>query len=125
MWRTNPTPKTHPYHPWLKPGVSRAHSDDSTPSWREIEQDAPDFTLRARRCFDAGTNKTLTTLRRDGAPRINASEIEFSSGGEVVFSMMPGSMKLLDVLRDPRLGSTVRRWNRQRMIPTLGLATPR
>src|SRR5664280_2467831 len=78
-------------------------NNDSMPSWPEIEQDAPDFTLRVRRCFDAGTNKTLATLRRDGAPRINASEIEFSSGGEVTLGMMPGSMKLLDVLRDPRV----------------------
>lgn len=78
-------------------------NNDSMPSWREIEQDDPDFTLRVRRCFDAGTNKTLATLRRDGAPRINASEIEFSSDGEVTLGMMPGSMKLLDVLRDPRV----------------------
>jgi hypothetical protein len=78
-------------------------NNDSMPSWREIEQDAPDFTFRVRRCFEAGTNKTLATLRRDGAPRINASEIEFSSGGEVTLGMMSGSMKLLDVLGDPRV----------------------
>jgi hypothetical protein len=92
--------------PWTDPGGSRrpaVGNNDSMPSWREIEQDAQDFALRVRRCFDAGTNKTLATLRHDGAPRINGSEIEFSSDGEVTLGMMPGSMKLLDVLRDPRV----------------------
>ena len=73
------------------------------PNWRRIEQDAPDFALRVRSCFDVGTNKTLASLRRDGAPRISASEVEFSSDGEVTLGMMPGSMKLLDVRRDPRV----------------------
>ena len=77
--------------------------NDPMPSWREIEQDAPDLALRVRRCFDAGTNKTLATLRYDGAPRISGSEGEFSSSGEVTLGMMSGSMKLLDVLRDPRV----------------------
>jgi hypothetical protein len=72
-------------------------------SWREIEHDAPDFAARVRSRFTAGTNKTLATLRRDGSPRISASELEFSSDGEITLGMMPGSMKLLDVRRDPRV----------------------
>lgn len=72
-------------------------------SWREIERDAPEFALRVRARFDAGTNKTLASLRRDGAPRISASEMEFSADGEVTLGMMAGSMKLLDVRRDPRV----------------------
>ena len=72
-------------------------------SWREIEHDAPDFAARVRSRFAAGTNKTLATLRRDGSPRISASELEFSSDGEVTLGMMPGSMKLLDVRHDPRV----------------------
>jgi hypothetical protein len=71
-------------------------------SWHEIEDDAPDFALQVRRCFDAGTNKTMATLRRDGSPRISASELEFS-GGEITLGMMSGSLKLLDVKRDPRV----------------------
>jgi hypothetical protein len=53
--------------------------------------------------MDAGTNKTLASLRRDGSPRISASELEFSSDGEVTLGMMAGSMKLLDVRCDPRI----------------------
>jgi hypothetical protein len=71
-------------------------------TWQEIETDAPDFAARARHCFDAGTNKTIATLRRDGAPRISGSELQFADG-EVTLGMMSGSMKLLDVRRDPRV----------------------
>jgi hypothetical protein len=71
--------------------------------WIEIKQDAPDFALRVQKRFEAGTNKTLATLRRNGAPRISASEMEFSSAGEVTLGMMTGSTKLLDVRRDPRV----------------------
>jgi len=71
-------------------------------TWHEIEADAEDFARRVRGRFDAGTNKTIATLRRDGAPRISGSELDFE-GGEVTLGMMGGSMKLLDVLRDPRI----------------------
>jgi hypothetical protein len=71
-------------------------------SWQKIEQDAPAFAARVRALFDAGTNKTIATLRRDGSPRISASEAKFEDG-ELTFGMMDGSMKLLDVRRDPRL----------------------
>jgi hypothetical protein len=72
-------------------------------SWGDIEKDAPDFALRVRKRFEAGTNKTPASLRRDGAPRISASEMEFGTDGEVTVGMMPGSMKLLDARRDPRV----------------------
>lgn len=71
-------------------------------TWQEIETDAPDFAAWVRRCFEAGTNKTIATLRRDGAPRISGSELRFADG-EVTLGMMGGSMKLLDVRRDPRV----------------------
>jgi hypothetical protein len=71
-------------------------------TWAAIEQDAPDFAAAVRARFDAGTNKTLATLRKDGSPRISASELEFTSG-DITLGMMGGSMKLLDVRRDPRV----------------------
>jgi hypothetical protein len=55
-----------------------------------------------RALFDAHRHKTLATLRRDGSPRISGIEVEFSDG-EVFLGMMPGSVKALDVLWDPRL----------------------
>jgi hypothetical protein len=71
-------------------------------SWREIEQEAPAFAARVKALFEAGTNKTIATLRRDGSPRISASEAKFEDG-EVTFGMMAASMKLLDLRRDPRM----------------------
>jgi Pyridoxamine 5'-phosphate oxidase len=71
-------------------------------SWNEIAQDAPDFAARVRACFDAGTNKTLATLRRDGSPRISGTELLITDG-EVTLGMMPDSVKLADVRRDPRV----------------------
>ncbi len=71
-------------------------------SWHEIEKEFGEFAAKVRARFDAGTNKTIATLRRDGAPRISATELKFENG-EVTFGMMGGSMKLLDVRRDPRI----------------------
>jgi hypothetical protein len=71
-------------------------------SWREIEKEFADFAAKVRARFDAGTNKTIATLRRDGAPRISATELKFDDG-ELTLGMMGGSMKLLDVRRDPRI----------------------
>jgi hypothetical protein len=71
-------------------------------SWYEIEMSAPNLAARVRRRFAMGTNKTIATVRKDGSPRISASELEFTNG-EVTLGMMGGSMKLLDVRRDPRI----------------------
>jgi hypothetical protein len=71
-------------------------------SWNELATDAPEFAARVRARFDAGTNKTLATLRRDGSPRISGSELRIADD-EVTLGMMPGSVKLADVRRDPRV----------------------
>jgi hypothetical protein len=49
-----------------------------------------------------GINKALATVRRDGSPRISAIEAEFGDE-DVTMGMMGGSLKLLDVRRDPRV----------------------
>jgi len=67
-----------------------------------VEEDAPDFAARVRRIFESRKHKALATLRGDGSPRISGIEFEFQ-GGEVILGMMPGSRKLEDVSRDPRL----------------------
>jgi hypothetical protein len=71
-------------------------------SWREVEQAEPAFAERVRRRFGVGINKALATLRKDGSPRISATELEFEDG-EVTLGMIGGSLKLLDVRRDPRV----------------------
>ena len=71
--------------------------------WREIEQSEPEFAKRVRTLFDAHRHKTLATVRKDGSPRISGTEVEFTDDGDVRLGMMPDSLKLRDVLRDPRV----------------------
>jgi hypothetical protein len=71
-------------------------------SWQTIEDESPEFAAKVRGRFEAGTNKTLASLRADGSPRISATECKFEDG-EVTLGMMGGSRKLIDVRRDPRV----------------------
>lgn len=71
-------------------------------TWQQVEADAPAFAARVRDRFDAGTNKTMATLRKDGGPRISGTELVFADG-RITLGMMPHSQKLHDVLRDPRV----------------------
>ena len=70
-------------------------------SWADLETDAPDFARRLKALFDAGTNKTIATLRADGSPRISGIELQLD--GQARLGMMGGSLKLADVRRDPRV----------------------
>ncbi|TQJ20161.1 hypothetical protein FBZ33_0350 [Micromonospora sp. A202] len=71
-------------------------------SWMQVETADRSLADRVKRRFAMGTNKTIATLRKDGGPRISACEVEFRDS-EVKLGMMPGSMKLLDLLRDARI----------------------
>ena len=70
-------------------------------TWKDIEQEQPDFAARVRASFDSRKHKTLATLRADGSPRISGIETEFADG-ELTFGSMPGARKGADLLRDPR-----------------------
>ena len=71
-------------------------------TWAEVEQQAPQLAERVRRRFGMGVNNSIATLRRDGSPRISATELELEHG-ELTLGMMGGSRKLLDVRRDARV----------------------
>ena len=71
-------------------------------TWAEVESAAPELAAAVRRCFERGKHKTMATLRADGSPRISGTETEFADG-ELTLGMMPGSVKLADVRRDPRV----------------------
>ena len=70
-------------------------------SWSEVEAEAPELADLARGFFDAHVHKTLATLRRDGSPRISATEIDFADG-ELWLGSMWRSLKALDLRHDPR-----------------------
>jgi hypothetical protein len=71
-------------------------------SWADLVNDAPDFARRLRAVFDAGTNKTVATLRADGSPRISGTELVIENH-RVLLGAMPHSRKLADLERDPRI----------------------
>ena len=70
--------------------------------WVEIAASEPQFAARVQRIFDSRKHKTLATLRSDGSPRISGIEAEFAEG-DVWLGMMPDSVKLRDLQRDPRM----------------------
>jgi Pyridoxamine 5'-phosphate oxidase len=70
-------------------------------SWSEIEAAEPAFAARWRERLDAGTHKTIATLRADGSPRISGIETFFAEGDLWVGSMA-GARKGADLRRDPR-----------------------
>ena len=71
-------------------------------SWAEFALAEPVFARRIEERFGTRKHKTLATLRKDGSPRISGIEVEFSDD-ELFLGMMPGSLKLNDLERDPRL----------------------
>lgn len=71
-------------------------------SWAEFVAAEPALASRIEERFAIRKHKTLATLRRDGAPRISGIEVE-SANGELFLGMMPDSLKLRDLERDPRL----------------------
>ena len=70
-------------------------------SWSEVETEATELAVLARGFFDAHAHKTLATLRRDGSPRVSATEVDFAEG-ELWLGSMWRSLKALDLQRDPR-----------------------
>jgi hypothetical protein len=71
-------------------------------SWSEFAAAEPALARRVEERFSIRKHKTLATLRRDGSPRISGIEVEFADG-ELFLGMMPDSVKLRDLERDPRL----------------------
>jgi Pyridoxamine 5'-phosphate oxidase len=70
--------------------------------WAELEAAAPELAGKGRELIDLFRFVYIATLRRDGTPRISAVEARIA-GGELAMSMIPGTLKARDLLRDPRL----------------------
>ncbi|MFF3936127.1 pyridoxamine 5'-phosphate oxidase family protein [Streptomyces phaeofaciens] len=70
-------------------------------NWAAFAAAEPDLATTVEERFGAYTHHVLATLRRDGSPRTSGLEVRFL-GGELWLGMMPGSLKVLDLRRDPR-----------------------
>jgi hypothetical protein len=71
-------------------------------SWATFEAAEPAFASRVRGSMASRKHLTMATVRRDGSPRISGTEVEFGAGILAIGSM-PGSVKALDLRRDPRV----------------------
>ncbi|MDA0179602.1 pyridoxamine 5'-phosphate oxidase family protein [Solirubrobacter phytolaccae] len=70
-------------------------------TWNEFETAAPDLADRIRASFKAHTHLTIATLRKDGAPRISGTEVQFE-GDDLWIGSMANALKAKDLQRDPR-----------------------
>jgi hypothetical protein len=71
-------------------------------SWARLEVEAPELARFVGELFGARRHHLMATLRADGAPRISGTEITIHAG-ELWIGGLPGSRKLDDLRRDPRL----------------------
>ncbi|WP_367321279.1 pyridoxamine 5'-phosphate oxidase family protein [Streptomyces sp. HUAS ZL42] len=72
-----------------------------TANWATFSEAEPELAGIVEQRFSAFTHHVLATLRKDGSPRTTGLEVRFLDG-ELWLGMMPGSLKALDLLRDPR-----------------------
>src|SRR4051794_38646298 len=70
-------------------------------NWADFSAAEPDLAKTVEDRFAAFTHHTLATLRKDGSPRTTGLEVRFLDG-ELWLGKMPGSLKALDLRRDPR-----------------------
>lgn len=71
-------------------------------SWADLEAEAPELARFVRELFGARRHHLMATLRADGAPRINGTEVTIHAG-ELLIGGLPGSRKFHDMRRDPRV----------------------
>jgi len=71
-------------------------------SWAEFEQAEPALASRVRALLESRKHLTMATLRQDGSPRISGTEIQIVDG-RLQIGSMPGAVKALDLMRDPRV----------------------
>lgn len=71
-------------------------------AWSGLEALSPETVDIVERNFALGKHKTLATVTRSGAPRISGIEVVFRTGN-LMLGSRPGSVKSLDLLRDPRM----------------------
>jgi len=70
-------------------------------SWQQFHSEDPDFAAVVQERFASHDYKVLGTVRRDGSPRVSGVEISIRDG-QVWLGGLPGSVKFVDLRRDPR-----------------------
>ncbi|WP_419848858.1 pyridoxamine 5'-phosphate oxidase family protein [Candidatus Poriferisocius sp.] len=76
-------------------------SNSTAISWGQFEERAPELAERIRSRFEIHMHAVMATLRRDGSPRLSGMEAPIRDG-HLWLGMMPDSLKVADLQRDPR-----------------------
>ena len=71
-------------------------------TWGEFEAAEPKFAARVKKLMTSRKHLTMATLRRDGAPRISGTEVQFSTD-QLQIGSMPRAVKAADLRKDPRV----------------------
>lgn len=70
-------------------------------TWKQFEAEAGELARDVRQRFESAETHVLATLRKDGAPRVSGSEVDFLAG-ELSFGSMLDAVKARDLRRDGR-----------------------
>ena len=70
-------------------------------TWEQFSSEAPDLAKAVRARFEATKHHVISTLRRDGSPRVSGTEVEFR-GPELILGSMWQAVKARDLQRDGR-----------------------
>jgi hypothetical protein len=71
-------------------------------TWSDLETVAPEIAALGRELLERFQFVFVGTLTKDGSPRVNPCEA-YVIDGHLLLNMMPGSLKALDLLRNPRI----------------------
>ncbi|NUR25037.1 MAG: pyridoxamine 5'-phosphate oxidase family protein [Catenulispora sp.] len=71
-------------------------------TWQQFAESAPDLATAVKARFTATKHHVLATLRRDGAPRVSGTEVDFDDAGRLRLGSMPDAVKGRDLKRDGR-----------------------
>lgn len=72
--------------------------------WRHgcnLQNEAPELATEMQRRFEEHQTHVLATLRRDGAPRVSGSEVQFIES-HLMCGSIPDALKAADLGRDGR-----------------------
>ncbi|RFS83801.1 pyridoxamine 5'-phosphate oxidase family protein [Actinomadura spongiicola] len=70
-------------------------------TWEQFEAEADELASVVKVRFQGAKTHILATLRKNGAPRVSGSEVDFVAG-ELSFGSMSNAVKALDLRRDGR-----------------------
>jgi hypothetical protein len=70
--------------------------------WADFEAEAPELAARGRELIERFGFVFVGTIRSDGGPRVNPAEAHVVER-DLCLTMLPRSLKALDLARDPRM----------------------